>query len=164
MRILVINGPNLNLLGLREPDIYGNTTYDELVSMIQKHAHEKTVEVVCFQSNHEGAIVDAIQEARYPNTTGVPSVLPNPTDSGLSSSVFDAIIINPAAYTHTSVALLDVLKAVNLPTVEIHISNPNTRESFRHISYVGEYAEKTIKGQGILGYLVAIDYLIDTYG
>lgn len=158
MRILVINGPNLNLLGLREPDIYGHTTYSELVAMITKHGQKQSVNVLCFQSNHEGTIVDAIQEARYPEAPGVPHVL-NQSDF----QTFDAIIINPGAYTHTSVALLDVLKAVNLPTVEVHISDPDEREPFRHRSYIREYAEATIKGQGLQGYLLAIDYLVKHY-
>ena len=119
MRILVLNGPNINLLGLREPDIYGHETYEDLLAMIKQHAEAKGAKVTFLQSNHEGDLVDYIQAAY--NTQ-------------------DAIIINPAAYTHTSVALLDALKAVGLPTVEVHISDPMTREEFRHISYVGLYA------------------------
>lgn len=142
MRILVLNGPNINLLGLREPDIYGHETYEDLLAMIKQHAEAKGAKVTFLQSNHEGDLVDYIQAAY--NTQ-------------------DAIIINPAAYTHTSVALLDALKAVGLPTVEIHISDPMTREEFRHISYVGLYAEKTIRGHGLKGYLEAVDYLVETH-
>ena len=139
MRILVINGPNLNMLGIREPDIYGKGTYAELVAMIQKYADEKGVEVELFQSNHEGAIVDKIQEAY---------------------GVFDGIVINPAAYTHTSVAILDALKAVAVPTVEVHISDIDEREPFRKHSYVSLIAKKTIKGMGFRGYLEAISYFV----
>ena len=142
MRILVLNGPNINLLGLREPDIYGHETYEDLLAMIKQHAEAKGAKVTFLQSNHEGDLVDCIQAAY--NTQ-------------------DAIIINPAAYTHTSVALLDALKAVGLPTVEVHISDPMTREEFRHISYVGLYAEKTIRGHGLKGYLEAVDYLVETH-
>ena len=142
MRILVLNGPNINLLGLREPDIYGHKTYEDLLAMIKQHAEAKGAKVTFLQSNHEGDLVDYIQAAY--NTQ-------------------DAIIINPAAYTHTSVALLDALKAVGLPTVEVHISDPMTREEFRHISYVGLYAEKTIRGHGLKGYLEAVDYLVETH-
>ncbi len=142
MRILVLNGPNINLLGLREPDIYGHETYEDLLAMIKQHAEAKGAKVTFLQSNHEGDLVDYIQAAY--NTQ-------------------DAIIINPAAYTHTSVALLDALKAVGLPTVEVHISDPMTREEFRHISYVGLYAEKTIRGHGLKGYLEAVDYLVVTH-
>ncbi len=142
MRILVLNGPNINLLGLREPDIYGHETYEDLLAMIKQHAEAKGAKVTFLQSNHEGDLVDYIQAAY--NTQ-------------------EAIIINPAAYTHTSVALLDALKAVGLPTVEVHISDPMTREEFRHISYVGLYAEKTIRGHGLKGYLEAVDYLVETH-
>lgn len=120
MKILVVNGPNLNMLGIREPDIYGNRTYTELCEMIEAHALEKQVEVKIFQSNHEGAIVDEIQAA-----------LGN----------FDAIIINPAAYTHTSIAILDAMKAVGIPAAEVHISDVSARESFRQISYAGMACE-----------------------
>ena len=142
MKILVINGPNLNMLGIREPDIYGKATYADLVDMIRKSADEKGVEVEFFQSNHEGAIVDRIQEAY---------------------NQADGIIINPAAYTHTSVAILDALKAVAIPTVEVHISDVDSREAFRQISYAGMYCEKTIKGMGLDGYRQAILYLVDKY-
>lgn len=138
MKILVINGPNLNMLGIREPDIYGKSTYSDLVNMIQEAADEKGVDVEFFQSNHEGDIVDKIQAA-YGDK--------------------DGIIINPAAYTHTSVAILDALKAVGIPTVEVHISDINSREEFRKFSFVSLYAEKTIAGHGLKGYIEAIDYL-----
>lgn len=140
MKILVINGPNINMLGIREPDIYGHTTYADLCAMIRSHAADKGVEITLYQSNHEGSLVDAIQQAY---------------------GTQDAIVINPAAYTHTSVALLDALKAVALPAVEIHISDPDTREAFRHVSYVRSACVKTISGHGLNGYLEAIDFLID---
>ena len=140
MKILVINGPNLNMLGIREPDIYGKSTYSDLVDMISKHAKEKGLEVEFYQSNHEGAIVDKIQEA-YKNA--------------------DGIVINPAAYTHTSVAILDALKAVQLPTVEVHISAVEEREPFRQVSYVSYIAEKTITGKGFDGYIEAVDFLCE---
>lgn len=139
MKILVINGPNLNMLGVREPDIYGRTTYRDLCDLINAHAREKGIEVEIFQSNHEGCIVDKIQQA-YGNA--------------------DGIVINPAAYTHTSVAILDALKSVSIPAVEIHISDVASREDFRQISYVREYCQKTICGHGINGYLEGIDYLL----
>ncbi len=138
MKILVINGPNINMLGIREPDIYGKSTYKDLVEMIQSHADKKGVEVEFYQSNHEGDIVDKIQEA-YGNT--------------------DGIVINPAAYTHTSVAILDALKAVGIPTVEVHISKVEERESFRQISYVSTIAKKTVTGKGFDGYIEAFDEL-----
>ena len=136
MKILVINGPNLNMLGLREPQIYGNQNYQDLCEMINKHCKEKGIEVEIFQSNHEGVIVDKIQSAY---------------------NVFDGIVINPAAYTHTSVAILDALKAVNIPAVEVHISDVDSREDFRQISFVRNYCFKTISGKGFEGYLEAID-------
>ena len=139
MRILVINGPNINMLGIREPDIYGRTTYEDLCAMIKAHAEKKGVEVTLYQSNHEGDLVDAIQQAY---------------------GTQDAIVINPAAYTHTSVAILDALKAVALPAVEVHISNPDTREEFRHLSYVRSACVKTICGHGLNGYLEAVDFLL----
>ena len=140
MRILIINGPNINMLGIREPDIYGKNTYADLCTLITDYASEKGVEVKLFQSNHEGAIVDEIQAA-----------LGN----------FDGIVINPAAYTHTSVAILDALKSVALPAVEIHISDVSAREDFRQISYAGMACEKTFIGLGFDGYLRGIDYLIN---
>jgi 3-dehydroquinate dehydratase-2 len=143
MKILVINGPNLNLLGIREPDIYGRRTYADLVGMIKEHCEKRGIEVSFFQSNHEGALVDAIQGAY---------------------GAADGIVLNPAAYTHTSVALLDALKAVGIPTVEVHISDVSKREDFRQISYVRLAAETSIIGHGFEGYLEAMDYLIDRYG
>lgn len=138
MKILVINGPNLNMLGVREPEIYGKADYHTLCSMIKCHAVEMGVEVEIYQSNHEGYLVDKIQEA-YGRV--------------------DGIVINPAAYTHTSVALLDALKAVGLPAVEVHISDVSKREDFRSVSYVREYCMKTIAGHGFNGYLEAMDIL-----
>lgn len=138
-KILVINGPNLNFLGIREPDIYGKSTYADLVDSINKAAVLKGLEVEIYQSNHEGCIVDKIQEA-YNN--------------------FDGIIINPAAYTHTSVAILDALKAVGLPTVEVHLSDINSREEFRKFSYISLYAAKTICGKGFDGYTEALDFFL----
>ncbi len=138
MKILVINGPNMNMLGIREPDIYGKETYADLVNMIQIYADEKGVEVEFFQSNHEGAIVDVIHEAY---------------------GKIDGIVMNPAAYTHTSVAILDALKTVGIPTIEVHISDLSTRESFRQFSYISIVAKKVIAGHGTKGYLEAIDEL-----
>lgn len=140
MRILIINGPNINMLGIREPDIYGKNTYADLCEMIKSYAVEKDVEVKLFQSNHEGSIVDEIQAAL---------------------GKFDGIVINPAAYTHTSVAILDALKSVALPAVEIHISDVSAREDFRQISYAGMACEKSFIGLGFEGYLRGIDYLIN---
>lgn len=139
MRILVINGPNLNMLGIREPDIYGKKTYKDLCDMIESFAKENDIEVELYQSNYEGDIVTKIQEA-YKN--------------------FDGIVINPAAYTHTSVAILDALKAVGIRTCEVHISDVNEREPFRHLSYVSYYAEKSFIGLGFDGYIEAIKYLM----
>lgn len=143
MKILVINGPNLNMLGIREPDIYGKQTFADLLALLEKTAREEVVEIEQFQSNHEGAIVDKIQQAY---------------------GCFDGIVINPAAYTHTSVAILDALKAVAIPAVEVHISDVDTREAFRKISYAGLACVKTIKGQGFDGYRQAICYLKKNYG
>ena len=140
MKILVINGPNLNMLGIREPDHYGKETYADLLSKIQNHCAQKGIEVELFQSNHEGALVDAIQDA-YGNA--------------------DGIVINPGAYTHTSIALLDAVKSVNIPTVEVHISKVETREDFRQISYIRLACVKTITGHGTDGYLEAIDFLAE---
>lgn len=139
MKILVINGPNLNMLGIREPDIYGSESYPALVKKIEDFCEAKNIEVDIFQSNHEGAIVDEIQSA---------------------FGEYDGIVINPAAYTHTSVAILDALKAVGIPTVEVHISDIKERESFRQFSYVSFYAKKTIAGHGFDGYTEAIEYLL----
>jgi 3-dehydroquinate dehydratase-2 len=138
MKILVINGPNLNLLGLREPDLYGKKDYASLLKFIQETCAETGVEVEFFQSNHEGAIVDAIQGAY---------------------GRFDGIVINPAAYTHTSVAILDALKAVGIPAIEVHLTNIMEREAFRHISYAGQACEETFAGMGFEGYAQAIRYL-----
>ena len=142
MKILVINGPNINMLGIREPDIYGKQTFQDLLDLLAVTAKELGIEVNQFQSNHEGTIVDKIQEAY---------------------GLYDGIVINPAAYTHTSVAILDALKSVAIPAVEVHISNVDSREEFRKFSYVSLYCEKTIKGQGLDGYRQAITYLIDKY-
>ena len=138
MKILVLNGPNLNMLGIREPAVYGKGTYRELEEFISGAAGEIGVEVEIFQSNHEGAIVDRIQTAY---------------------GKCDAIVINPAAYTHTSVAILDALKAVALPVVEVHLSDVDAREDFRRFSYVSLAAEKVIKGKGFQGYAEAISFL-----
>lgn len=136
MKILVLNGPNLNLLGSRETDIYGSRSYADLLDLLDKAAEQKGIEVEVRQTNHEGVLVDWIQGA---------------------VGVFDAIVINPAAYTHTSVALLDALKAVKIPTVEVHISDPDSREEFRKISFVRPACIATVKGKGLEGYLDALD-------
>lgn len=141
MKVLVINGPNLNFLGIREPDIYGKNTYSDLCELIKKAAKERNVDVDIFQSNHEGDIVDKIQSAYFHKV--------------------DGIIINPAAYTHTSVAILDALKAVNVPAVEVHISNVDEREKFRQVSYTSLYCFKKISGEGFEGYIHAMDELIE---
>lgn len=143
MKLLVINGPNLNMLGIREPDIYGKQDYQALVSLIRETCRELNVQVELYQSNHEGDIVDRIQAAY---------------------GTMDAIVINPAAYTHTSVAILDALKAVGLPAVEVHLSDVSTREQFRQISYAGMACEKTVMGKGFQGYVEAIGYLVEKYG
>ena len=143
MNILVINGPNINMLGIREPGVYGKNTYTELLALIEKTGKDAGIEITHFQSNHEGAIVDTIQDAY---------------------GKYDGIVINPAAYTHTSIAILDALKAVSIPAVEVHISDVDSREDFRQISYPGLYCEKTVKGQGIDGYRQAILYLKEKYG
>ena len=140
MKLYVLNGPNLNFLGIREPTHYGSTTYAQLVDMIEMHGRALGVETVCRQTNHEGTLVDWIQEAYFEKA--------------------DGIIINPGAYTHTSIALLDALKAVNIPTVEVHISDVSKREDFRQISYVRLAAKKTIIGHGIDGYFEGIDFLL----
>ena len=142
MKLLVINGPNINMLGIREPGIYGKNTYQDLLALIEQVAKDELMVIDHFQSNHEGAIVDTIQAAY---------------------GTYDGIVINPAAYTHTSVAILDALKSVSIPAVEVHISNVDAREAFRQISYAGLYCEKTIKGQGIDGYRQAILYLKEKY-
>ena len=140
MKILVINGPNLNMLGIREPDIYGKNTYKDLCELIKDYAGQKNIEVKLFQSNHEGDLVDEIQSAYQK---------------------FDGIVINPAAYTHTSVAILDAVKSVGIPTVEVHISAVEEREDFRQVSYIRKACIKTITGKGFNGYLEAIDTLIE---
>lgn len=142
MKILVLNGPNLNMLGIREPGIYGKNTYQDLLSLITETAKKLGVEAECFQSNHEGDLVDKIQWAY---------------------GKIDGIVINPAAYTHTSVAILDALKAVSIPAVEVHISDVDTREPFRQVSYAGLACEKTIKGKGFAGYTEAMEYLAAKY-
>ena len=142
MKVLVINGPNLNMLGLREPALYGSQNFEALQELVRESARQLGVEVELFQSNHEGAIVDAIQGAY---------------------NRMDAILINPAAYTHTSVAILDALKAVALPTVEVHLTDISTREEFRRFSYVSLYAQHTICGQGFEGYRQGLQYLKENY-
>ena len=143
MKIRVINGPNLNMLGIREPAIYGSTTYADLCDLIRNHAEKTGVSVTLLQSNHEGDLVDYIQQAY---------------------GVDDAIVINPGAYTHTSVAILDAAKAVGLPVVEVHISKVEDREDFRQISYIRQACVNTITGHGIAGYTEAMDYLKENYG
>lgn len=140
MKILVINGPNLNMLGVREPDHYGRETYQDLCEKIQNYCDDKNIDVKLYQSNHEGDLVDEIQKA-YGN--------------------IDGIVINPGAYTHTSIAILDAVKSVNIPTVEVHISKVEEREDFRQVSYVRLACVKTITGHGTDGYLEAIDYLTE---
>lgn len=143
MKILVLNGPNINMLGIREPDIYGKQSFQELLTILEETGKALKVTVEQFQSNHEGALVDKIQEAW---------------------GCFDGIVINPAAYTHTSVAILDALKAVAIPAVEVHISQVDAREPFRQVSYAGMACVKTIQGQGLDGYRQAIQYLKENYG
>ena len=143
MKILVLNGPNINMLGIREPGIYGKNTFADLLELLKETGSRLGIEVSQFQSNHEGDLVDKIQWAY---------------------GKIDGIVINPAAYTHTSVAILDALKAVSIPAVEVHISNVDSREAFRQISYPGLACEKTIKGQGLDGYRQAIVYLAEKYG
>lgn len=140
MKLCIINGPNLNMLGIREPDIYGRTTYADLCKTINDHADRRGIEVEIYQSNHEGDLVDKIQSCYQ---------------------TVDGIVINPAAYTHTSVALLDAVKAIGVPTVEVHISDVSKREDFRQISYIRAACIKTIAGHGILGYLEAMDALLE---
>lgn len=140
MKILVINGPNLNFLGIREPNVYGKETYKDLCDLIEKYVADKNVEIEIYQSNHEGDLVDRIQQAYFDKVEG--------------------IIINPGAYTHTSIAILDALKSVSIKTIEVHISDLSKREDFRQISYVSLAAIKTIKGHGLKGYLEAIDELL----
>lgn len=140
-KIYIINGPNLNMLGIREPDIYGREDYAALTGMIESYAKEKGFDAVIYQSNHEGALVDKIQEAYFEGASG--------------------IVINPGAYTHTSIALLDAVKAVGIKTVEVHISKLEEREDFRQVSYIRRAAAKTVSGHGIRGYLMAIDFILE---
>ena len=139
MNVLVINGPNINMLGLREPNIYGKVTYKDLVDMINNHAKELNIDVSIYQSNHEGDIVDQIQ---------------------LAYGKYDYIVMNPGAYTHTSIAILDALKSVMIPCIEVHISDVKKRESFRQISYIRDYCFETIMGEGVNGYLHALDIIV----
>lgn len=141
MKIYLLNGPNLNMLGIREPDIYGKEDYSALIELVEEHCKNIGVEPVCYQSNHEGDLVDKIQEAYFKGA--------------------DGIVINPGAYTHTSIALLDAVKSVGIPTVEVHISDVAKREDFRQISYIRAACVKTITGHGIKGYIEAIDFLIE---
>ena len=141
MKIYLLNGPNLNMLGIREPDIYGKESYASLLELVSGHAEKLGIELVCYQSNHEGDLVDKIQEAYFEKV--------------------DGIVINPGAYTHTSIALLDAVKSVALPTVEVHISKVDEREAFRQTSYIGMACVKTITGMGLNGYVEAINYLYE---
>ena len=141
MKILILNGPNMNLLGIREPDIYGKQSYEALLRMVREHAVARNVEISFFQSNHEGALVDAIQQAYFDH--------------------IDGIVFNPAAYTHTSIAIADAVKGVGIPTVEVHISDVSKREPFRQVSYLRAAAVASVIGQGLQGYLTAMDILID---
>ena len=141
MKILVVNGPNLNFLGIREPEVYGKETYEDLVSYINEVAKENGVEVVIKQSNCEGTIIDFLQEAYYKK--------------------IDGIVINPGAYTHTSIALLDAIKSVNIKTIEVHLSDVTKREDFRQVSYLRSACVKSIMGKGFNGYLEAIDYFLE---
>ena len=144
MKLVIINGPNLNMLGIREVGIYGKSTYRDLVALIRAHCENRGVEADFFQSNHEGALVDRIQQAYFDGA--------------------DGIVINPGAYTHTSVALLDAVKSVMLPTVEVHISDVSKREDFRQVSFIRAACIKTVAGHGFQGYLEAVDALIDHIG
>ena len=142
MKILVLNGPNINMLGIREPDVYGKESFNHLLTLLENTAKELDICVDQYQSNHEGCLVDKIQQAY---------------------GVYDGIVINPAAYTHTSIAILDALKSVAIPAVEVHISDLQKREAFRQISYAGMYCEKSICGAGIQGYRMALEYLAEKY-
>lgn len=144
IKLYIINGPNLNMLGVREPEYYGRVTYAQLVEMIETYCKERQIEAVCRQSNHEGSLVDFIQEAYFERA--------------------DGIVINPGAYTHTSIALQDAVKAVKLPTVEVHISKIEEREAFRQVSYIRSACIKTVTGHGVNGYLEAIDFLAKNIG
>ena len=144
MKFLVLNGPNINILGIREPEIYGRQSYDELCALIKEHAKKLGMQVEFYQSNHEGDLVDAIQRSYF---DGV-----------------DGIVFNPAAYTHTSVAIADAVKGVGIPTVEVHISKVSEREAFRQVSYIRDVAVKTITGRGFAGYTDAMDFLVKLQG
>ena len=144
MKLLILNGPNMNMLGIREPDIYGRKTYRDLEVFLQRSAEELGIEIEVFQSNSEGALIDKIQEAYFRK--------------------LDGIVINPAGYTHTSIAILDALKAVALPAVEVHLSNISEREAFRQISYTAMACEKSYAGLGFEGYRMALQYLLDRHG
>ena len=141
IKIYVINGPNLNMLGIREPDKYGSVSYASLIDTLNKHAEERGYELITYQSNHEGDLVDKIQEAYFNGASG--------------------IVINPGAYTHTSIALLDALKATCIPTVEVHVSKVEEREDFRQVSYIRDAVKKTITGHGVNGYTEAVDFLLE---
>ena len=141
MKLMVINGANLNMLGIREPSVYGNTTYLDLINLIEEKAKERNIEIKIVQSNHEGVLVDYIQQCYFEK--------------------YDGIIINPGAYTHTSIALLDALKAVNIPAIEVHISDVSKREDFRQISYISLAVIDRVIGKGINGYIAAMDILIN---
>ena len=140
MKLMVINGPNLNFLGIREPAIYGKATYKDLCVLIKNYAKGKNIHISICQSNHEGDLIDYIQKAYYKK--------------------YDGIIINPGAYTHTSIALFDAITSINIPTIEVHLSDVDAREDFRKVSYVRNACKRTIKGKGFVGYLEAIDYFI----
>ena len=144
MKLLILNGANINMLGIREPDIYGRQNFQNLIDSVQAHADEKGVQVEFYQSNHEGDLVDAIQRAYFDGT--------------------DGIVFNPGAYTHTSLAIADAVKAVGIPTVEVHISAVEKREAFRQVSYIRSVCVHTITGQGIAGYNQAVDFLTENYG
>ena len=144
MKLLILNGANINMLGIREPDIYGRQSFQNLIDSVQAHADEKGVQVEFYQSNHEGDLVDAIQKAYFDGT--------------------DGIVFNPGAYTHTSLAIADAVKAVGIPTVEVHISAVEKREAFRQVSYIRDVCVHTITGQGIAGYNQAVDFLTENYG
>lgn len=141
IKIYVINGPNLNMLGIREPDKYGSVSYASLIDTLNKHAEERGYELITYQSNHEGDLVDKIQEAYFNGASG--------------------IVLNPGAYTHTSIALLDAIKATSIPTVEVHISKVEEREDFRQVSYIRAAVKKTITGHGVNGYIEAVDFLLE---
>ena len=144
MKLLILNGANINMLGIREPDIYGRQSFQNLIDSVQAHADEKGVQVEFYQSNHEGDLVDAIQKAYFDKA--------------------DGIVFNPGAYTHTSLAIADAVKAVGIPTVEVHISAVEKREAFRQVSYIRDVCVHTITGQGIAGYNQAVDFLTENYG